>query len=216
MKERPILFSGPMVRAILEGRKIQTRRVIKFKPGEHRIHKLTSTGSNEWLLERWPKCEREFGNFGRCDNLKCPYGAAGDRLWVKETWFPSPVGKFASNRKITKTRPAWASTILYRADGDEVIKPLRWKPSIFMPRWASRITLEIREVRVERLQEISARDCEYEGLIHGARAAWSCPGWEGDPFREGHLGYKWLWESINGKGSWDKNPFCWVITFKRV
>ncbi len=191
MKSRPILFSGAMVRAILEGRKTQTRRVVKVP-----LH-CRNTG-----------CELTAGELSQSEinsaDTLCPYGAPGDELWVRETFKTVPVGQH----------------VVYRADDqitaaqkvDHAFGP--WKPSIFMPRWASRISLQIKSVRVERLQDIAHYDCEAEGLVHGARAMWSCPGTE-TIFKEGRHGYKWLWNSINGPGSWDLNPWVWVIEFTR-
>ena len=210
MKEHPILFSGPMVKAILEGRKTQTRRIVKpYGLGE--------------LLDEWPKgsgifCEREFGR-EECiirQNV-CPYGQPGDRLWVRETWAPRgvhpvtrPDGKFG------------AAVIEYRADGQRATwnhDPIQrikddWRPSIFMPRWASRITLEVTAVRVERLQDISPEDALAEGIDHyvpGVTAGQRGEV-EADPIAE----YRELWESINGPGSWAENPWVWALSFKRI
>lgn len=210
MKQRPILFSGPMVRAILEGRKTQTRRVITPQPIT-----IPESLSGNLICEEsliWPTGKQQpipGGNkppFG--PNLKIwinietcnPFGRPGDRLWVKETFWidedDQPVCFYAATDA--------------RSD-------IKLKPSIFMPRELSRITLEITGVRVERLQEITYKDCEAEGLTHVGRAAWTCPGWDGDPFPEGYRGYQWLWDSINGKKHpWKNNPWVWVIEFKRI
>ena len=184
MKERPILFSGQMVRAILDGRKTMTRRVV----------------DRDW----WDVCEKGTGGYIECNDsgiLKCKYGQPEDRLWVRETFVPHLCCGMH------------AEEIHYRADGEScpidgtTIK--RWKPSIFMPRWASRITLEITSVRVERLKDISEADAEAEGV---------CP--NGNQFYPKDQ-YKWafrdLWDSINsarGYG-WDVNPWVWVIEFRR-
>ena len=179
MKERPILFSGQMVRAILDGRKKQTRRVVK---NPEYMGCLTGDCPHDTRSE----CIAEITVFGA---TKCPYGIEMDRLWVRET-FAAPWGR---------------SGVFYRAD-DKKEYDGNWRPSIFMPRWASRITLEITEVRVERLQDISEEDAESEGTKYPAGGPTSC-------YR---MGYSWLWESINGKGSWDENPWVWCITFKRI
>ena len=167
MRERPILFSAPMVRAILAGTKTQTRRVCKG--------------------------QRELSNVHDFQIDRCPYGQLGDRLWVRETWLRHSVNV--------------PNDYLYRADhpDDGTIGPAHggWKPSIHMPRWASRITLEITDVRVERLQDISARDAWAEGIT---------PSPDVDPYHE----YRDLWESINGPGSWDANPWVWAVSFKRI
>lgn len=172
MKERPILFSGAMVRAILEGRKTQTRRLVKPQPPS------TARSKKPW-------CSVE-------DLLKaCPYGVAGDRLWVRET--------FANN----------GYELFYRADGVALPPrmpsgPAKWKPSIFMPRAACRLVLEVTAVRVERLQEISGGDAWAEGVSDGPRPslAIAC--------------YRRLWDSLNAKRApWASNPWVWVLTFSR-
>lgn len=186
IKERPILFSGPMVRAILDGRKTQTRRIIK--------------GNGTWSVDSeddgkpWPGYGDEFGDWVRA---KCPYGQPGDRLWVRETFgYAFDCGHFNhlhQNRQV-----------LYKV-GDTCVE--RWRPSIHMPRWASRINLEITGIRVERLQEISEEDAEAEGSD-------TCLGEV--PLFTYTEAYQVLWESINGEGSWDANPFVWVVEFKRA
>lgn len=186
-REKPILFSAPMVSAILDGRKTQTRRIIKdtgLYAIEERFHgKETS--------------ERERRNLA----TQCKYGQPGDWLWVKETH---------------QAHPIYGSPV-YRADyllqnGRYGPNPVDaecwpWKPSIFMPRRLSRITLEITDVRVERLQDISEEDAIAEG-IEGSGDCGS--------IGFGRWAYRKLWESINGKGSWDANPWVWAITFKRI
>lgn len=174
MKERPILFSGPMVRAILDGRKTQTRRIVKAK--------------------HLPFMENLLGGFldGKWNQRPLPYGQPGDRLWVREAW---------ANTRGDDSLPTY-----YRSD--ERIEDLQrtWKPSIHMPRWASRITLEITGVRVERLQDISDLEARQEGLQ--------------PDFYGSVMGCKRkfidLWESINGPGSWAANPRVWVIEFRRI
>lgn len=182
MKERPIIFSAPMVRAILDGRKTQTRRIVNKK--------------------HLPFLANITGNFldGKWNQRPLPYEKLGDRLWVRETFLQDTNG------------------FIYRADGDfEGNAPILggWRPSIHMPRWASRILLEIIGVRVERLQDISEDDaksegsyvCDYHGRIMlDQRSNQGCYKW----------GYRSLWESINGKGSWDLNPFVWVVEFKTL
>lgn len=142
MKERPILFSGEMVRAILEGRKTQTRRVIKPQPDSARNSVFVKSGF-----------ETKHGY-----EIKCPYGQPGDRLWVRETW-----GLWDTDPKDGPER----AKIFYRAT-DENRRDLRyqrWRPSIHMPRWASRINLEITNIRIERVQDITEEDAKAEGLF---------------------------------------------------
>lgn len=185
MKGRPILFSAPMVRAILAGTKTQTRRVAKGL-------------ALEWLSEGFtPEFVADY------QNRLCPYGQPGDRLWVRETW------ALAFESAVIPHPEA----VIYRADEGNADWGGRWKPSIHMPRWASRITLEIVSVRVERLQDISGTDCLAEGV--GAPV--------GSELSYGSVTDAWnkreyarLWESINGPGSWDANPWVWVVEFKRV
>ena len=199
MNERPILFSAPMVRALLAGTKTQTRRI--FKPermtwdanGRYTTHamrggELSTTGSGPFKPSSWLHY--------------CPYGQPGDRLWVRET--------FA--RIDGQTRP-WIETD-YKATythgdrlGDTLGIKKRWTPSIHMPRHASRITLEVTGVRVERLQDIS----EADAIAEGARNSLHLPG--GRFAREN---FEHLWWTIHGDGSWESNPWVWVIEFKRV
>lgn len=190
LKERPILFSAPMVRALLAGTKTQTRRILKLRPGfdiEQRDDART-----------WPWAEHPDGYADLW--MPCPYGQPGDRLWVRET--------FLKADKRATGLPPW----VYAADYADCDKPkTRWKPSIHMPRVASRITLEITSVRVQRLWNISEADAMAEGA----------PLSEGDPcpepeFQSHTLGFFRLWDSINGPHSWTANPWVWVIDFKRV
>lgn len=209
-RERPIIFSGSMVRAILEGRKTQTRRVVKnVPPGDTPVFDM-------WFSGR-----------------ACPYGEPGDRLWARETWadvntdsgpaiayradgdlrfcsddaFPVeyeryPGGKFSM----------WSADLFAGHPGHA------WRPSIHMPRWAARILLEVVSVRVERLNEINGLDALAEGLIDlgipESRWHWDASAAEGffAPWRA----FRALWESINGEGSWKQNPFVWVVEFRRL
>lgn len=200
MKERPILFSGPMVRAILEGRKTQTRRVVKAR--------------------HFPKLEKFLGGVldGKWNLIPLPYGEPGDRLWVRETWQVDYVERHGLTDDYACVRyVADNLSQVHNAPGEEdryysLAGKARDRslPSIHMPRWASRITLEIVNVRVERLQDISPSDALAEGAF--------CP--EAHYAQNGAAApiavFFDLWESINGVGSWDANPFCWVIEFKRL
>jgi len=212
-KERPILFSGPMVRAILTGEKTQTRRVVKqlrgMDPADVRLAR-TQGGYPDGVRPVWEcdYCEPDIFS------TPCPYGQPGDRLWVRETWQSVPYGPHRDWPGCPDTRPHGvcesnrATVVIWRADG-EMPGPEIWRPSIFMPRWASRLTLEIAGVRVERLQAISEDD------------AWA----EGFPDPEGRnreyadrarYWFKTLWGEINGKESWDANPWVWVIEFRKI
>jgi len=204
MKERPILFKTEMVRAILDGRKTQTRRVIKPQP-PCGLGKL-DVSEPIWT---YTESDREW---------RCPYGQIGDRSWVREAW---GVGSFYD--KFAPREIPELGTPFYRADNNprsEVVK--KWRPSIFMPRWASRITLEITDVRIERVQDISEADAKAEGIFqsgaHGAYAPRYYEAWIGDRCISNESGvyvFRCLWDSINAKRgySWDSNPFVWVVTF---
>jgi len=173
IRERPILFSAPMVRAILDGRKTQTRRVIKPQP---------PAGSSL----RQP--------------VKCPYGRPGDKLWVRETF-----------GYCTKS----GGHYLYKADGEGFstchVEGGKWKPSIFMPRVASRITLNVLDIRVERVQDITGADVLSEGVDNGKSNPTMGVRWENMQ----RMAFSDLWDSINaGRGfSWESNPWIWAVKF---
>lgn len=201
VKERPILFSGEMVRAILDGRKTQTRRLVKPQP---------ILQGETWFLEQGLSRSAIAGIDGRCHagaGTHCQFGLPGDHLWVREGFCRS------TDDEIT-----------YRASIDESQYPkdINWKPSIHMPRWACRLVLEITEVRVERLQNISRQDAIAEGIsvlpLQSADdpSAW----WQSSPGvnqeRTPQATFAGLWRSIHGKESWDANPWLWVISFKPV
>ena len=198
MKERPILFSGEMVRAILDGRKKQTRRVIKPQPS---MEQSCEPEGYSWI-PAWKGRE--------LSPTQCPYGQPGDRLWVRETWF-SPEKGIAAYKAYGEKKPNPPGQIGFYYPG-----PIKWKPSIHMPRWASRITLEVVNVRVERLQDITAHDALAEGI--DTRGLYL-----GNPdydhiARHTAIGlFRSLWDSINvSRGfGWDVNPWIWVVEFKK-
>lgn len=224
IKEKPILFSGSMVRAILEDRKTQTRRVIKPQPDEDGLAKL----KGEW---RWQDTSGK--------DYICPYGNIGDRLWVRETF------RFDTNEK--------EETITFRADGTvhhvqdnagllEEKDFGKWKPSIFMPRWASRITLEITDIQVQRIQDISEEDAIAEGIemevVDQTVRLKDYSNKVADEKFDGQWFQSWssdydnyidddiicresfhtLWDSINAKRgyAWESNPWVYAISFKRI
>jgi hypothetical protein len=196
MKERPILFRGAMVRAILDGRKTQTRRVMKPQADCNSTH-LGHVGYGPCVV---------LGMRAGMFSIPCPYGQPGDRLWVRETF----------------VWRAGGAALLFRADFDYVeaagIAGMYggWKPSIFMPGWASRITLEIVSVRVERLQEITEEDAKAEGVEVKPSAGIASIVAGGNP-TPAQFEYYALWESINAKTHpWASNPWVWVIEFKKV
>jgi hypothetical protein len=190
--ERPILFSAPMVRALLDGSKTQTRRVVKPAPIADQAFvggfyiPSTKRAEGARLSVEAPYVAMAY-----------PYGRPGDRLWVREAW-------------ATRAIDPECTVAAYRATDDECNGP--WKPSIHMPRWASRIDLEITGVRVERLQDINEADAEAEGVHSWGRGALSPEGQEADPSDK----FRWLWSSINGADSWSVNPWVWVVQFRRV
>lgn len=211
MKERGIIFNAEMVKAILDGRKTQTRRIVKNVMLDNGIwlKKPTKTrsGTTTHVLDA-PKY-----------NL-CPLGKVGDRLYVRETWMPdAPRDGTWGDVEFYGCKDSQLSMIpecyrtpehcIYRAswDGAEMIG---WTPSIHMPRWASRITLEIVDVRVERLNDISNDDAKSEGCWYGRGGG--VPDKALTPSDQ----FPTLWEEIYGDGSWSSNPWVWVIEFKRI
>ncbi|MBK5002653.1 hypothetical protein IAE37_004929 [Pseudomonas sp. S31] len=210
-KERPILFSGPMVRAILDGRKTVTRRVVKATKSHADGLIMLDHGNGWWPFNAFG--DSEVDSDGMEYPISCPHGKPGDRLWVRETWFCDHFevmsGPYLKPADLDVTDAREDGTLVYAADGltpYEAEQPT-WKPSIHMPRWASRILLEVTDVRVERLQEISEDQAKAEGpdlpVAEHLDAAW------GVQFRR-------LWESINGPEAWTSNPWVWVVEFKRI
>lgn len=213
MKERPILFNADMVRAILDGSKTQTRRMVKPQPAEDEsIFKMGL------IVRGWITGKADDNDYPR-SHISCPFGESGDRLWVRETWRHTSV-TLEESRALTEDITSgcavdWRADYVERmirdagfsrADAELSCEFETWKPSIHMPRWASRILLEITNVRVERLQDISEADAKSEGAAWGACGA---------PQEGSHkAGFAQLWESINGPGSWEANPWVWVIEFK--
>lgn len=197
MKGRPILFSGPMIRAVLDDRKTQTRRIVK--PQSFVQHGITYEPNDRW---------------------RCPYGKPGDLLWCKEPWRTETD---EHNQVLPSTLPV-GTPILYGADADWSLNRTvgRRRHGRFMPRWASRLTLELIGVRVERLEDISEADAIAEGFA---------PGWMGNPIPETTIGggftisspgtyasasghFQAYWCELHGFDAWDANPFVWVLEFK--
>lgn len=211
MKERPILFSAPMVRALLAGTKTQTRRVVKPQPTGF------VGGPGVTLCDSSPAPLVPMNDFaGTCgQEIICPYGQPGDRLWVRES-FSGPWCMEAQDGIAAAPPSKWgeSSQIWYWADGEPTHGDwTRPRPSIHMPRWASRITLEITSVRVERLQDIDISAAQAEGVSDtGSLILDSAGNEQGGPIAE----YAVLWEQINGPGSWDANPWVWAVEFRRM
>lgn len=235
MKEHPILFSAPMVRALLDGTKTQTRRTVKrLHPDAVTFAAHSTMPSTWWVRDQFERI---------LQTIQCPYGQPGDRLWVRETHqFDAPVDG------------TWPATAFYGCKGAPISLiperfrhpayclyeatwlhgPIKWRPSIHMPRWASRILLEIVSVRVERLQDINEEDALAEGIEKAYVDTLKRQRWKMYDHTDGVPGediaryvgpthtlhpiesYKSLWLGINGAGSWDANPWVWVIEFRRI
>jgi hypothetical protein len=218
MTERPILFSGPMVRAILAGKKTQTRRLLSGA-----MHTAVSTFELEHcgLWQQVVAASAQFPvSYG--PQVRCPYGGAGGRLWVRET--------FALPRALDSVRPRdlpiserWGPVWYRASDGDESwANRGRWRSSLHMPRWASRLTLDVEAVRVERLHAIPEADAVAEGAT-----CWACGGpVDGTSESECHCyhtrapardSFAALWDSINStRAPWADNPYVWVVSFRRA
>lgn len=210
MKERPIIFSTPMVQAILAGKKTMTRRLsgllrINLRPNDW-AKPVYDPADGKWVFTA------EHGHAEQV-RLKCPYGQPGDHLWLRERFMPAVIWEVC--------------TYLYYADGPECYEHIveqmedqRWKPSIHMPRSASRITLEITNVRVERLNDISEQDAIAEGVEVIHMAEQNVPVFRNYLLKEKKgttnpiHSFDTLWKSINGPDSWQANPWVWVIEFK--
>lgn len=187
---RPILMNAAMVRATLAGTKTQTRRLIK--PWEPRVTKKpTPVPADVAYLPDFT-----------CYRSTCPYGAPGDRLWVREAWAVHP--DYGGRHSI------------YRADRGVEHDADRWTPSIHMPRWASRITLHITGVRVERLRSISEADALAEGIVQLADGGYGLADTRFNNYSDPRLSFLSLWESINGEGSVMADPWVWVVEFRRI
>lgn len=226
MRERPILFSGPMVRAILAGNKTQTRRVVK----EPIIGWLDNANGSHKVMDG------KVYNYSFDQHLgDCPYGQPGDRLWVREAFrFAASLDRLSPNDVGEKALDAgyntpWAPT-QFEADGHRtgswrgfdtppaVTKPGKLRPGIHMPRWVCRLVLEITSVRVERLNEISETDARAEGISDGGCTSCGMPEPCNclDPKPDARESFVHLWMSINGTDSWHANPWVWVVEFRRA
>lgn len=207
MKERPVIFNGEMVRAILDGRKTQTRRVIKVQPesktfGLRKI--IESENASEEGKYYWSLSDALGISRARSNPFLCPFGQVGDRLWVRETFAAFDADWRHPGKPHDLKDGPWPN-VVYPASVAK-IPDGTCRPSIHMPRWASRITLEITAVRVERLNDISEEDARAEG----APAELCIIG------EKHYMGFRTLWKSIYGEESWSANPWVWVIEFRRV
>ncbi len=237
-KARPILMSAPMVRALLAGEKTQTRRAVKLPAlieSDFVEEAVAKGGAWEGGADGYGGIVAHVNGGRLCIPLRCPYGGVGDRLWVRETWASKQTGVVAYradgecgawtgdggggrfwlrhggvfHKGIPMRHDSWrGQSFGLSAFGG------RWRPSIFMPRWASRITLEITDVRVQRLQEIGRADAKAEGFPNSDGSGLPSSG--GRMFGNAELAFRDTWGSINGAGSWDLNPWVWCLSFRRV
>lgn len=227
-KERGIIFSGLLVMAIIEGRKTQTRRVIKPQPlsmgeaedGGERNDLVLMNGEVRKLHESRSRNKRATGMI-TARPYRCPYSSIGDRLYVRETWVPKNwtdaecvrAGCPDAATHPTETYLGTPTRAIYRASYTEPQDAGPWKPSIFQPKWASRIMLEITDVRVQRLQDISGVDAVAEGV--STEAEYELMHYGG--YKRAKAEFRALWDKINGaKHPWSANDWVWALTFKRV
>lgn len=208
-----------MVRALLSGTKTQTRRIVKPQPGEDIAGPIYCELFQPCVADKHGNDAPGAEIFGAYDEsgdwgARCPYGQPSERLWVREShwWFKDEY----DHETGYSPPPLTIDDVEYRADGDDGRKV--WRPSIHMPRWASRITLEITDVRVVRLNDISETDARAEGITDGG--CLNCGEHEpcgcAAPAPDARDSYINLWEQINGAGSWDLNPWVWVVEFKQI
>lgn len=202
-----MIFNGDMVRAILDGRKTQTRRVMKPQPDP-----CPAPRSGHWwpsnvfktMLHVEEEMQNGKGGWGGLVGDACPFGAVGDRIWVRETWAEAVAG--APDLKLYRAN--YPEHVPTHYENVPPADEIRWTPSIHMPRWASRLTLEITGVRVEQLRDLSEDDAKSEGITPPSGGV--LPGWE---YR---INFRDLWMSIYGADNWEANPWVWVIEFKVV
>ncbi|HHD2873019.1 TPA: hypothetical protein ACNZ87_004651, partial [Klebsiella pneumoniae] len=243
-KERGMIFNSEMVRAILDGRKTQTRRIMKVQPESNQLGLLLITDSTKHSdigKYHWAESNAT-GNHVRSKLFSSPFGAVGERIWVRETWatLGNEDGCYVDWEDNLCKGDERSAARIYRASceqrpgdyglwsipDDAYWKPHTkehkfegaWRPSIHMPRWASRILLEITDVRVERLNAISEEDARAEGIIDGGCLNCGEPEPCGcaNPEPDATDAFAYLWQSIYGQDNWNANPWVWVIEFKRV
>ncbi|QBR52694.1 hypothetical protein [Erwinia sp. QL-Z3] len=211
MKERPIIFNADMVRAVLDGRKTQTRRIIKL---DHERGMENPVVRGKGGAVSYVGC--------RLASTLCPFGEVGDRLWVRETFrVHSRATDVATLVYKASEQQSWTQQT-HRVPIEKCNKPAvidKWTPSIHMPRWASRVALEITGVRLERLKDISAEDVTAEGIKTLGEAMWGPQWWADAPqaaINDAQLQFSIIWSKIYGEASWQANPWVWVIEFQHV
>lgn len=226
MSAKPIIFNDAMARAILDGQKTQTRRAVNHISRIGQLWSFIESRTRGYDFDMRCKTHWLWHSLTEREVLKrCPYGRPGDLLWVREAWTVHGVATdVVTIRYRANARNSWTEQherFPLEAITGQVpdASPQKWRPSIHMPRWASRLTLEITDVRVERLQDISEGDAETEG-VEAFLDGHKTPGEIDESktsFKEGESGkrcFRYLWESINGTGSWNQNPWVWVIEFR--
>jgi len=227
MTERPIIMSAESVRAILDGRKTQTRRVIKDPKAPWRMtdrpYKMAWFSWYEGISEKYPDCHQFYqSQDGLIGYVRCPYGAVGDRLYVRETWKSS----FSEYQETGQGHggpddPCWGykATMTYSCGKPIPDYPIAWKSPIYMPKIAARIWLEITGIRAERLQEITSGDCHAEGIVPDMVDTGAAEPWGEWIEEEDYISpFINLWDNLNAKRgySWNSNPFVWVIECQRT
>ncbi|HED9570188.1 TPA: hypothetical protein R6Q18_000249 [Klebsiella pneumoniae] len=227
MKERGMIFNGEMVRAILDGRKTQTRRIMKLQPKPSKSRPGDFWFSSKKLESMVHVSDLAPGNSPIADyhlfiqEHCCPFGAVGDRIWVREAFrVHSRATDVATLVYKASERNSWTEQThrVPVAVCNKPATPEKWTPSLHMPRWASRILLEITDVRVERLNAISEEDARAEGIIDGGCLNCGEPEPCGcaNPEPDATDAFAYLWQSIYGQENWNADPWVWVIEFKRV
>ncbi|MBS8210739.1 hypothetical protein DM060_01900 [Klebsiella pneumoniae] len=213
MKERGMIFNGEMVRAILDGRKTQTRRIMAPQPADDIERGIFPNPE----VIGWKSSRRH--KHGSTTAHFCPYGKPGDRIWVREAFrVHSRATDVATLVYKASERNSWTEQThrVPVAVCNKPATPEKWTPSLHMPRWASRILLEITDVRVERLNAISQEDAQAEGMeLTGWRPTYSDPDSGGEVMTP-YDNFAELWSSIYGEDGWKSNPWVWVIEFKLV
>lgn len=213
MKWMPIPFKAEMVRAVLSGAKMQTRRPLKHQP-----HSVAEVASGNHLFD----FRADLADYSRVVPMvdlvkRSPYGQPGDKLWVREAWKAHTTFDHLPPRDIPESHVWYMADDGYQAES-------RYRHSMFMPRWASRIALEVTGVRVERLQGISEADAKAEGIVPHVRGGWhwhphnpaDLDDWHQFGFKTAALAYESLWNEINGADAWAANPWVWVVEFRRL
>ena len=230
VKERPILFSAPMVRAILDGRKTVTRRPVKGWQVPTQDTTVAAGERHRWMAIAQRDPRYGFGVFGATEAecakeleefAPCPYGRRGERLWVREAWAADAQVDAVAPRDLSQGEPIWyPADGAIRQTGCAMLRTGKGRPSIHMPRWACRILLEITDVRVERLQDISEEQALAEGVRlytdHAELGDWFHVEGIDTYSASARKSFELLWSSINGADSWDANPWVWAVSFRLV